>query len=94
MHLIYYLEPDDVNIALGKPATQSSLSSSGSASNAVDGSRDGNYFHYSCTHTQTEDFPWWRLDLGGAHRVTKVCKDLRETENACSRLIVPLQTRT
>ena len=55
------------NLALGKPATQSStLTGYGpaGASNAVDGNTDGNFFHSSVTHTNQEGNPWWGVDLG------------------------------
>lgn len=51
------------NVALRRPATQSSTTYSGPASLAVDGNSDGRYFQHSCTHTASEAGPWWRVDL-------------------------------
>ncbi|VVM22410.1 hypothetical protein BSPWISOXPB_4753 [uncultured Gammaproteobacteria bacterium] len=59
----------DINLALGKPATQSStyLYSYGIhavASYAVDGNTDGKFSNRSTTHTQYEQGAWWQVDLG------------------------------
>ena len=42
------------------------------ASSAVDGNRDGVYDHGSCSHTNNELNPWWRLDLLKQHKVFSV----------------------
>ncbi|XP_028940141.1 uncharacterized protein LOC104522774, partial [Antrostomus carolinensis] len=61
------------NVAVGRPATQSSiLDTSSGAANAVDGNRDGNWEHGSCSHTTEELEPWWRVDLGHQHKVYAV----------------------
>ncbi|KAM4693039.1 fucolectin-like [Discoglossus pictus] len=57
------------NVALKGRATQSSVygnSDHGYVSwpvNAIDGNKDSDYNHGSCTHTNAEDNPWWRVDL-------------------------------
>jgi hypothetical protein len=56
------------NVALNKPATQSSTESGEVASKAVDGNTYGN----SITHTRHENKPWWSVDLEGAHTVKKI----------------------
>jgi hypothetical protein len=56
-----------VDIALGKPATQSStlLGYSGAgAGSAVDGSTDGNFGDGSVTATNLDNNAWWQVDLG------------------------------
>ena len=54
-----------VNIALKKPAKQSSTAFDGPARLAVDGNTNGHYFDAkSTTHTDGEDNPWWEVDLG------------------------------
>lgn len=58
------------NLALGKPATQSSTAYGADASRAVDGNTDGNFFNNSVTHTA--DSGWWQVDLGSAQRVGNV----------------------
>ncbi|XP_054023506.1 uncharacterized protein LOC104300699 [Dryobates pubescens] len=65
--------PGAQNVALGRPATQSSLLDPGSgARKAVDGNRDGDWEHGSCAHTAEEPEPWWQVDLGRSHRVYAV----------------------
>ncbi|XP_065686610.2 uncharacterized protein [Patagioenas fasciata] len=65
--------PGAQNVALGRPAAQSSLLDAGSgAGNAVDGNQDGNWEHGSCAHTAEEPEPWWRVDLGARHAVYAV----------------------
>jgi hypothetical protein len=47
-----------VNLALQKPATQSSIDSGNSADRAVDGDSG------SFAQTLSEVHPWWQVDLG------------------------------
>jgi len=60
------LEPE--NLALGKPAAQSSVFGSGlregAARKAVDGNADPNYDNGHCSHTNSDNPSWWRVDLG------------------------------
>ncbi|XP_078506115.1 fucolectin-4-like [Lissotriton helveticus] len=59
------------NVALGGRATQSTIVAgahalygyTAHAINAVDGNPDPNASHGSCSHTDYEYGPWWRLDL-------------------------------
>ena len=60
------------NVALGGRATQSSLYDRGFPSNAIDGNQDGSYVHGSCTHTNNDLGPWWRLDLVKRHKVFSI----------------------
>ena len=59
-----------MNVALGKATLQSStfnntkLGVSGVAGKAVDGNSDSEFRNGSCTHTQSSDLSWWRVDLG------------------------------
>ena len=54
----------DRQVALNKPATQSSTDYDGPARLAVDGNTDGHYFNAkSTTHTARDDSPWWQVDL-------------------------------
>ncbi|XP_066532379.1 fucolectin-4-like [Hoplias malabaricus] len=64
--------PHGENVALSGRATQSSLYDRGFASNAIDGNRDGAYAHGSCTHTNNDYGPWWRLDLLKTHKVFSI----------------------
>ena len=68
-----------VNLALGKPTSQSSIYGGKVSSRAVDGNKDGMIFlsggvvnSESCTHTDMEDDPWFRLDLQDTRSVGRV----------------------
>ncbi len=52
------------NLAFGKQTNQSSTKWDGQSSRGVDGISSTNYVEGSCTHTQLEDEPWGRVDLG------------------------------
>ncbi|XP_070570276.1 low-density lipoprotein receptor-like [Ptychodera flava] len=61
------------NLATGKPARQSSdLDARGVASHAVDGDKYGNFFRNSCSHTQSDFEPWWKVDLLMTYRIIRV----------------------
>jgi len=54
----------DKNVALGRPAKQSSTYVDGAASHAVDGNTDGMYAKGSVSHTSgTESDAWWEVEL-------------------------------
>ncbi|MBM4430077.1 MAG: DUF11 domain-containing protein, partial [Chloroflexi bacterium] len=59
--------PVGINLAQGRPATQSSTWGSGDkagvASRAVDGNTDGSYYHGSASHTGYDTYAWWQVDL-------------------------------
>lgn len=63
-----YREGQQANLALGKPARQSTTHHLGAdASRAVDGNTDGNFWNNSVTHTSdttADPAPWWQVDLG------------------------------
>uniref|UniRef100_A0A1A8N367 Fucolectin tachylectin-4 pentraxin-1 domain-containing protein n=1 Tax=Nothobranchius pienaari TaxID=704102 RepID=A0A1A8N367_9TELE len=67
-----YRAPTGENLALGGAATQSSLYATGVAYNAIDGNRNNNWNQASCTHTEADLHPWWRLDLRTIHKVFSV----------------------
>src|SRR5579871_4119898 len=61
------------NVALGRPATQSSTyPGAPAAAAAVDGNTDGNYFDGSVTATNLDGNPWWLVDLGASTAITSV----------------------
>jgi len=63
------------NLALGKPATQSStypFARSAAASSAVDGKTDGNFYDGSVTATNPDTNAWWQVDLGASASVNSV----------------------
>jgi hypothetical protein len=68
----YILAPGgQLNLASGRPATQSSTAFGGSASRAVDGTTNGQWSGNSVTHTNLEA-AWWQVDLGKSYRVGRV----------------------
>lgn len=66
------------NLALNKPATQSSTftqhGSTFTASRAVDGNTDGEFWGAakSTSATNYESRPWWQVDLGGTHSIQSI----------------------
>ncbi|XP_052642776.1 LOW QUALITY PROTEIN: uncharacterized protein LOC128141744 [Harpia harpyja] len=65
--------PPAQNLALRRLAAQSSTAGrAGQAVNAVDGNRDGNWRHGSCSQTKREPEPWWTVDLGRRRAVEAV----------------------
>nr|XP_033496803.1 uncharacterized protein LOC117266005 [Epinephelus lanceolatus] len=62
------------NVALRGKATQSNRyeHAFGAASSAIDGNRESNFHSGSCTHTDEEYSPWWRVDLLESYIVTSV----------------------
>ncbi|XP_078506110.1 fucolectin-4-like [Lissotriton helveticus] len=71
MMLVVSVSDCKENVALRGRATQSSVLAGaaqvvgylGLAINAIDGNQDTNYYHGSCSHTDDEYGPWWRVDL-------------------------------
>jgi len=61
-----------VNLAAGKPATQSNTGWGGDASRAVDGNADGNFWDSSVTHTTFDVHAWWQVDLGAVTDIGSV----------------------
>ncbi|VVH66216.1 lipoprotein, putative, partial [uncultured Gammaproteobacteria bacterium] len=66
----------DINLALGKSATQSSTLSYHDilpvAGYAVDGNTDGYFLNKSTTYTKYEQGAWWQVDLGGAKNINQI----------------------
>jgi F5/8 type C domain len=60
---IYTFDPA-LDVALGKPATQSTTAFDAPAGQAVDGNDNGSYGANSLAHTDLEASPWWQVDLG------------------------------
>ena len=60
------------NLALGKPASQSSTGHKGAASRAVDGDTNPDFWKGSCSHTSDAEQQWWSVDLQKVSTVVKV----------------------
>ena len=66
---------DVENLALGKPTSQSSLYGLGFAAIGVDGDKDGTrgpWENASLVHTQSEENPWWEVDLESIARIETI----------------------
>ena len=70
----YHLFTEWRNLALNKPATQSSTYGGMVAGRAVDGNHANDVNDGSCTHTEHGTPPWWRVDLEAKYRIHKVNK--------------------
>lgn len=57
------------NVALDKPASQSSTFEKSDAGRAVDGNTDGNYFNGSVSSTPKSAGAWWKVNLVTPHDV-------------------------
>ena len=61
------------NLALGKPARQSSTYPGGAASKGVDDNVNGHWSGGSCTHTWNNPQPaWWEVNLEDVKNISKV----------------------
>ncbi|CAI5778809.1 Hypothetical predicted protein [Podarcis lilfordi] len=83
-----------VNLARGRPACQSSTyphPRDASAGKAVDGNSDGLFFHGSCTHTNSEDAPWWYVDLGEQYSISTVV--VKNRMDCCGSRLLGAQIR-
>jgi len=67
-HVCFFKE----NLAYLKDTIQSSISNQGVSNKAVDGNSNPNFNGGSCTHTNDEEQPWWRVDLGNVELVNNV----------------------
>jgi FkbM family methyltransferase len=74
-----------VNLALNKPAAQSSTSQWSKSPVAAEDARGANNGNISCEmgfHTDREDEPWWQVDLEGSYLIRKVVIFNRQEEAA------------
>ena len=61
-----------VNIAVSKPTEQSSISSGGVSSRAVDGNISGLYGENSVTHTANGPGNWWKVHLEESYNIFEI----------------------
>uniref|UniRef100_K7F5G6 Fucolectin tachylectin-4 pentraxin-1 domain-containing protein n=3 Tax=Pelodiscus sinensis TaxID=13735 RepID=K7F5G6_PELSI len=82
--------PGAQNLALGRPATQSSSvehkTGQAEPGRAVDGNRDGKFELGSCSQTKNDLEPWWSVDLGRRYSVSMVIVKNREDKCCGERL--------
>ncbi|XP_034554314.1 fucolectin-1-like [Notolabrus celidotus] len=81
-----YRAPTGENLALTGKASQSSLYPEGWANLAIDGNTDSDRQHKSCSHTDNDSSPWWRLDLIKTHKVFSVKITNRRDSTYAQRL--------
>ena len=60
------------NVARGRPTRQSSTGFGGASSRGVDGNKNPNWGGGSCTHTNRQNRPWWRVDMRSTYKVFRV----------------------
>ncbi len=61
-----------VNLALGKPTSQSSTALGALSSRAVDGNTSGDFTANSVTHTEDSYQPWWQVDLQSVESISTI----------------------
>lgn len=62
-----------INVALNKKTTQSTVAFSGNPARAVDGNPDGTYLNASVSHTELNGTdPWWEVDLGRTAKMEQI----------------------
>ena len=62
-----------VNLARGKPATQSTTAHNADAARAVDGNTSGSWGDNSVTHTaEPSNEAWWQVDLGRSEALSQI----------------------
>ncbi|KAK9957089.1 hypothetical protein ABG768_011359 [Culter alburnus] len=79
------------NLALGATAVQSSTYQLTVAKNAVDGNKDSYFNHGSCSATNGDKDPWWRVDLLDVYRITRV--SITNRGDCCAERINGAQIR-
>lgn len=77
-----YTYDPTLNIAQGKPATQSSTAFGSDASRAVDGSTNGSWGSGSVSHTDYNQYAWWQVDLGSSQSISGI--NLWNRSDCCS----------
>jgi hypothetical protein len=76
------------NVAVCKPASQSSTDYGGSANRAVGGNANGYFNHNSVTHTwETTNNPWWKVDLEKVYKVERI-EVYNRSESCCMDRII------
>jgi hypothetical protein len=76
---------DPNNIALYKPARQSSTFEAGHANRALDGNTSGDWWKRTVTHTNETENPWWEVDLLQEYDISAITIYNR-TDGATDRL--------
>jgi hypothetical protein len=67
-----YTNDPTADVAMGKPATQSSTAFDSPAARAVDGNTDGSFEAGSFSHTDFDQQAWWQVDLGSSQSLSSI----------------------
>ncbi|XP_063071291.1 uncharacterized protein LOC134462286 [Engraulis encrasicolus] len=78
------------NLALNAPTVLSSTWG-GEPEHAVDGVKRAENDFFTCTHTESEEDPWWRVDLSRPYNITMVT--ITNRKDCCERRINGAQIR-
>ncbi|XP_063780811.1 uncharacterized protein LOC134928725 [Pseudophryne corroboree] len=94
LHVCEVRNYGEVNLARNGLATQSSLYDiriKGYPEKAIDGNKDGNFFHGACSHTSNETNPWWKLDLKTSYKINTIV--VANRRDCCADRIVGAEVR-
>ncbi|KAM4028459.1 fucolectin-like isoform 1-T2 [Anomaloglossus baeobatrachus] len=87
--------PGATNLAMNGEASQMSnypySTKSGAAKNAIDGRKDTDFNRESCTHTNLETNPWWRLNLTQSYEISNVV--LTNRQDCCKERLMGAEVR-
>ena len=72
---------DCTNVALNKPAWQSSVVRQGFVGYAVDGNRSADTGALSCIETLTQSSPWWIVDLQSEYDIFYIVITMSDNGN-------------
>jgi hypothetical protein len=76
-----------VNIALGKPASQSSVyNTTWNANKGNDGNADSTITNNHCFHTKNNTSPWWEVDLQAVYTISQV--NITNSDTDCMLLFL------
>ena len=79
---------DGTNVALNKPAWQSSINRQGVASHAVDGNRSADTGVLSCSVMVNQNSPWWIVNLESEYDIYRIVITLRERGNTLNGFLI------
>uniref|UniRef100_A0A8C1HXA9 Fucolectin tachylectin-4 pentraxin-1 domain-containing protein n=1 Tax=Cyprinus carpio carpio TaxID=630221 RepID=A0A8C1HXA9_CYPCA len=87
LYMVALIQSDQINVAPNGRATQSSVNRGSTAcpslaKNAIDGNRQYDLLKGSCTQTDTQSNPWWRVDLMKTYTIASVA--LTNCGDCCS----------
>ena len=63
------VNPEDVNLALGRPTWQFAADN---GSQAVDGNASPIFSDGACSRSGYGEYPWWAVDLGQSYQISKI----------------------